>query len=282
MKHLLHYILPVAALLTVACSNIDENERLITIGELPEKEEGTTTDDMLDTLTEPVPRYVLLEDFTGQECPNCPVATKIIGEIEATYNVVPVAIHSKPMGINENDNPQGLGTDLGDSYAKHWNLTSQPQGLIDRVGGMLFPHTNWLQLVGASIGQKRTSLVDIRIDPLYVAEDDSADVAVYVASVKDSAAVAGKLQLWITEDSIIAPQDSMSTKLPNYVHNHVLRAAINGDWGEDVSVGGGDIRTIEHRIKLKSQWKPRHLAVVAFIYNDNGVVQATRKRLIEE
>ena len=46
----------------------------------------------------------------------------------------------------------------------------------------------------------------------------------------------GKLQLWLVEDSIVAPQMFPNNKVEKeYVHNHVFRDPINGDWGTEVN-----------------------------------------------
>ena len=64
-----------------ACDYIDEDDRFIYV--------------------EPanVAKRVLIEDFTGQRCVNCPSATETIKQLQDTYgkeNVIAVAIHSGP------------------------------------------------------------------------------------------------------------------------------------------------------------------------------------------
>ena len=50
----------------------------------------------------------------------------------------------------------------------------------------------------------------------------------------------GKLQLWIVEDDITAFQMMPDgTRNDNYIHQHVFRATVNGEWGEDVEVQEG-------------------------------------------
>jgi hypothetical protein len=61
-------------LLFAACDHIDENDRLIYVE------------------PESVKRCVLLEDFTGQKCVNCPRGTEVIEQLQETYpdNVIAV------------------------------------------------------------------------------------------------------------------------------------------------------------------------------------------------
>ena len=47
-------------------------------------------------------RAVLIEDFTGQDCVNCPAAHRIMESLEKQYpeNVIPVSIHCGEFGIS--------------------------------------------------------------------------------------------------------------------------------------------------------------------------------------
>ena len=61
-------------LLCISCSNISEEERLIEVQpSLPETPDVT------------VMRRVLIEDFTGQRCVNCPTATQTISDLQQAY-----------------------------------------------------------------------------------------------------------------------------------------------------------------------------------------------------
>ena len=95
------------ALLLSACSQIDESERFIYV--------------------EPsgVARAVLIEDFTGQRCINCPTAASEIERLQKEYgeeNVIAVSIHSGPLAVFSNEKVKGLRTELGDTYYSHWNI----------------------------------------------------------------------------------------------------------------------------------------------------------------
>jgi len=107
------------ALLLSACSQIDESERFIYV--------------------EPsgVARAVLIEDFTGQRCINCPTAASEIERLQKEYgeeNVIAVSIHSGPLAVFSNEKVKGLRTELGDTYYSHWNIESEPSGPIGEQG----------------------------------------------------------------------------------------------------------------------------------------------------
>ena len=65
---------------------------------------------------EPAQRVVLLEDFTGQRCSNCPTATAVIEQLHEAYGeaLVAVGIHCGPLAFAGNAKVVGLKTDIGD------------------------------------------------------------------------------------------------------------------------------------------------------------------------
>ena len=87
--------------------------------------------------------------------------------------------------------------------------------------------------------------------------------------------VTGKLQLWLIEDGIVSAQlmpDGSSNR--DYVHNHVFRTSINGTWGEDISIPEGESITRQSAITINDGYVLDNLSVVAFVYNNAGVLQA--------
>ena len=99
----------------------------------------------------------------------------------------------------------------------------------------------------------------------------------------------GKLQVWILEDSIVAMQtrhdpiddDNVTINDKNYIHNHVLRDAVNGHWGQELSLDADKPKTQTYTYAIPSdgKWNPAHLSIVAFVYSDNGVEQATKTKI---
>ena len=59
----------------------------------------------------------------------------------------------------------------------------------------------------------------------------------------------------------------------------MLRAAVNGAWGEAVTFDANESKTQTYQQAVDATWNPSHLSIVAFVYNDNGVEQAIRKVL---
>ena len=236
-----------------ACSHIDESDRLIYVKPADVK------------------RRVLLEDFTGQRCVNCPKASDEIKALQEQYgedHVIAVGIHSGPLGFYTKGDYLGLSTEVGDEYYDHWALEYQPVGLIDR--GAPLEYTAW----NARIREELEKTAPVEIDIELHQNDNQLTVQAEVMGIDGT--TSGKLQLWLTEDGITAFQMMPDgTRNMEYIHRHVFRAAINGTWGESVSVAEGEtFTTKDYLFNIPEGWNADRLSVVAFVYNDQGVLQA--------
>lgn len=244
----------------VACDDIKESERFIPI----------TTEMKTD-------KVVLIEDFTGMNCINCPNAAETIKQIQNTYGadkVIAVAVHGEMPGLSG-----PLANALGTEYYNHWGVETLPIGMVDRQG--LQNYTSWMAKVNERLTAQVTPLSLSLENTFFNSEGTSLFVEVDALA---SAELDAKLQVWITESNIKGFQ-----KMPdgsfnfNYVHNHVLRDAVNGYWGESITLEAGVKQTITYAYELPAgeEWKLENLAVVAFVYNDSGVIQATEKVFAE-
>ena len=255
-----------------ACSNIDEDERLIYV--------------------EPaeVNRPVLIEDFTGQACVNCPNATAAIHELQETYgeeNVIAVAIHCGPFAHQKSNMGNAflsdLGTNLGDEYYKHWDIRAQPTLMINRSSLIDIP-----QELPAAVANELKKTSTVHFDAV-----EFSNNAVLV-DLSSSDRVEGRLQVWIVEDSINAkdPQTKYQQFMPDgsrrqdYVHNHVFRASLTNDaYGEPVTLEAGNksytqvfyLQGNEALDNFEHLWQKQYLSAVVFFWNEQqGVMQAIR------
>lgn len=254
------------AMAAASCSNIDEGDRLIYVKPAE------------------VGRAILIEDFTGQRCINCPTGTEIINGIVETYgedNVIAVGIHSGPLGFAGNSKTPGLMTYTGNEYYTRWdkeNKMGQPWVVFNRKTSPDSHYNNWAAMVGTIISEKAN--LSVKIDNAYDAA--TRTLTTTVGAFGTNGTVNGKLQVWIVEDGVKALQ-MMPDGKPNkeYMHNHVFRAAVNGTWGEDVTVKEGETTTKQYSYVLPETWNADNIAVVAFVYNDGGVENVAKKHLVE-
>ena len=244
----------------VACDDIKESERFIPI-----------------TAEMKTDKVVLIEDFTGMNCINCPNAAEEIKQIQNTYGadkVIAVAVHGNMPGLSG-----PLANALGTEYYNHWGVETLPIGMVDRQG--LQNYTSWMAKVNERLTAQVAPLSLSLENSFFNSEGTSLFVEVDALA---SAELDAKLQVWITESNIESFQ-----KMPdgsfnfNYVHNHVLRDAVNGAWGETITLEAGVKQTVTYAYELPAgkEWKLENLAVVAFVYNDRGVIQAAEKVFAE-
>lgn len=244
-----------------SCETIEEDERFIGPVEFAPK------------------KNVLIEDFTGQRCINCPKAADAVHSLQETYganHVISVAIHGGAMAL-PNSLPIGLGTPLGEEYNQYWNVDSWPKGLVDRKGGLL-EYTSWSASVVKRL-QENAPLALAMTGNSYDAATHTLNVCV---DMEAYAAVAGKLQVWLVESGITAfqsmPDGSSNT---SYQHNHVLRDAVNGSWGEEVAIAAEGTLQKQYSYQLNDSWKPENMSVIAFVYNEvEGVMQVIEKPIL--
>ena len=64
-----------------------------------------------------------------------------------------------------------------------------------------------------------------------------------------------------------------------YLHQHVFRTAVNGTWGDPFSIHEGEEKDMTFICQIPEAWNADKLAVIAFVYNNQGVQQVTRKAL---
>ena len=253
-------LLSLAAVAFAACDNISESERY-----------GKDPVDVQKA------KNVLIEDFTGQKCLNCPNATNVIHDLQGLYgedHVIAVAIHGGALAISESK-PIGLATDQGSDYHKHWGAEGLPKGKVDRGGILEF--SSWSAEVVKRLQMKPVVDLDLT-GTTYDAASRKLNVAVKMTG-NDS--IEGKLQIWLIEDNIVAPQtmpDGVFNK--NYVHNHVFRASVNEPYGTPVTVAKAASETKQFDYILAEKYKPENVSVVAFVYNDaGGVLQVIKKKI---
>lgn len=261
MKSTLYIISFISIFFCASCSEVGESERYI---ELPQVE---------------IRRNVLVEEFTGQRCTNCPDAHRLMSELQRQYGnqLIVVAIHAGGFGISEGENPNilGLMQEEGNVYADRWGVEQYPSAVVNRQGEAL-SSDKWASSIRSAM--ERSTNVGMTAE----AKTDGATITCGIAMEAASSTFEGKLQIWVTEDDITALQIDNGAVLTDYTHNHVFRACVKKDdlqdeWGEDIVVNANIDIVIEREVAVRKEWNIDKLNVVAFLYNDIvGVAQVVQ------
>ena len=265
-------LLCIIGMLLAACSHIGDDERFIKVTDASadNKQPDTTPDEQPTTTV----KNVLLEDFTGQKCVYCPKGIAVIEQLEGVYGdrLVAVAIHGGDLGFAGNAKMVGLATDLGDTYYDYWKLEYQPVGLVDR--GTPTDLDGWAK----AVSDEMTKQSETKMEAMATLSGNTVNITVKEERLGNS--YTGKLQVWLLEDGITALQmmpDGSSN--PDFVHNHVLRASVNGVWGEDVTLNKGETKTQTLTQNVDEDWKAENLSVVAFLYSGKNVEQVVKAKV---
>lgn len=239
------------------------------------------------TVTGEVVKKVLLEEFTGHKCPNCPDGAASAHALKELYGdkLVIVAVHSGYFANTSSpDFTYDFRTPEGETYYSNFGVTTNPIGMINRKefsGKKLQTHTSWSTYVSGEMDVE--PIIGLKIENTY--DDDTRALSVKVTA-KSVTAIAEfyKICVQITENGIVKPQQTSSGINQNYVHDHVLRQTLNTTWGEDIALSGASgIEAIKnYNITLNNDWVAENCSVVAYIYNSANfeVVQAEEISII--
>ena len=257
---LLFALLPLFA----SCDSVDKDDRYIEVEDAP------------------LQRRVLLEEFTGQRCTNCPTAHAVIEKLEEQYgnDLIVVSIHAGNFGIPASDG--GLMQEEGDIYAAQWNIKAFPAGVVDRTGGEM-TLDGW----AGAIRQDGSypSPMELNLHASLSHDNKTINVTSEVTSPESAKA---SLQLWVVENGLIGFQIDGGTRLYDYEHNNVFRGCVNGLWGQEFEIGAGGTLNFDNSVAVYTNdepgyeitsWNVDELYIVGFVYNDSGVLVVNRVKV---
>jgi thiol-disulfide isomerase/thioredoxin len=221
-------------------------------------------------------KKVVLEDFTGTWCGWCPEGTVVLEQLKATHgdNFFPVASHNG----DALEVPDGAAIDAG------LNVTGYPNGAVDRVkfaanAKIPMSRGGWSNYTNQRLGEQ--ALASVSLGNTYKVGADSfyADINVQFTTAP-AAGVPLKVNVYVLEDSIAAigtlQQDNYSPDvqggaavLTNWYHNHTLRDALLGVWGDATVVPTnpviGTTYTKKVGMKIPAAWNRNQIHLLAFV-----------------
>ena len=266
------YALPAIFLLTLcACDEIDEQDRFQKVEIASGGESGGEGG---SEGTGFGAKNVLIEDFTGQRCINCPLATNTISTLQASFGhdrVIPVAIHGGDLTLAA---PTGLANAIGNTYTAERGVSSKPKGEVDRTGQLL-DQEKW----GTTVLERIAMTAHVELGVENIAFDaDTRELSFNVNAAADLTGAQGLLQVWLTESHIIKSQATPDhNRYPydlNYEHNHVLRACVSAKDGDALALAAGSSETRTYKYILDADWVADNMSVVVIAYNAaQGVLQ---------
>lgn len=247
------------ALLWTACDKIPDDETRI-VSDLPEWQGKT----------------VVLEDFTGVGCVNCPNAAEIAHALQTLMGdkLILVELHpdatstlaslTAPLAPEDADLRNALAT----TYATFWKVEGLPAGLVNRkqASGEALPRARWRGQAISVYGEIPSATVEA------TATLSGSSVAVSVSGTFSQAYTAEEgihVLAMVLEDGFSVTQRMPGGDQPGYAHNHVLRATIGDVWGNKVldagAVASGTTFSYTGTVGVDAAWNAANISVAVLV-----------------
>lgn len=233
-----------------------------------------------------VKRRILLDKFTGQNCPNCPRGDVELHAItdghEEDYVVVAHHIYPASGGLydifamTESFSIGSWFYNASQSYAPAAMVNRAPwkSGLSTVVFGNDGGLTPGLT-AGISLQNQQEPYVGVDMDNTYDAATGKGQVTIKVHTYRVPSNAQHAINLYLTQSKVYANQDGAST---NYEHNYALRQVYTGTWGTAIDLVPGETveRTYTYEIPdaiestaqgegYKLPTDPENMDLVAFV-----------------
>lgn len=229
----------------------------------------------------PRTRRILVEDYTGHTCGNCPSAALVAQNLKDVYcdQVIIMGVHagffakikSGPKYTTDftNEDSQEYDVTFGNSIA------GNPNGMINRTelnGSKIIQPANW----ETALLNLKDLLADVSLDvtSTYDGISNSIDVEVD-ATFFNTLDGSYSIVVSFVEDNIVDWQKdytkpSDEEDIEDYQHKHVYRGNINGTWG-DVIDRNLTVEDTEHTFTYTytpdPSWDISQSSLIAYIYN---------------
>ncbi|MFA6932236.1 MAG: Omp28-related outer membrane protein [Bacteroidales bacterium] len=225
MKKILYSLILILPIFWISCDTIEDDQKLV----YPKGQTSETTPITVSSSEQ----KVLLEDYTGWKCVNCPRAAAKATEMITKYGeqLVVMSVHSTAFAIpSTGNNNIDFRTEYGEKWATDFGCTSLPTGIINRKKlGASYPisDANWDSEIQNVINSQE-HIMDINLGAEYRSEDKQILVSTENVFLKDYPS-SMLINIVVLESGIVGvqynsdPNFGTTPKINDFVFNHVLR-----------------------------------------------------------
>jgi hypothetical protein len=276
MKNIAYLLLGTALFFWASCEEI-----------APEVTPIMEVDSVCDT-PEPIEgqaRQVLIEEFTGVRCVNCPAGSEALKGLLETYGVqlVAVSIHAGSFSPPYPESYDTLRTQQGENIL---SLLGEPLGyptaVVNRTSfnngiSMQLGRGSWAGAIEEVLATG-PPMVAIGIRTQFDEGGDELSACITLDFKETIDAEDVRLSVFLTENNVVDLQltPASSEPDPNYVHEHVFRTALTNYAGNLITeeMTAGNIIQQTFAIPFLEKWKAEDCHVIAFVHygGDNKVV----------
>ena len=229
-------------------------------------------------------KTVLIKDFTGVRCSNCPSAAETVHELQHQLGedrIFILSVHAGYQAI-----PTGLFLDFTTEEGTEWygSNSSNPLFSVDHVA-LTDGYTLYVDQVDASLGKAlaEPQTFDIHLTNNY---DETTRELSVEADVVASADVTGSLYVTVclVEDSIVGRQATSLGVNKEYVFRNVFRGTLNGAYGDVFFVGQtyvNDEYVYKYTTALNEAYNADQCYIMTYVYdrNDGKILQTAMKKI---
>jgi len=243
-------------------------------------------------------KKVLLEDYTGHKCGNCPPAAVLAETLEAKYKdtLVVMAVHAGGFAkVHIPDYPASYTTTAGNDWDSNSGggfaisfPAGNPNGMVNRTaypGFALVHKDTWATTVALAMKDPFIVKLDVTTNYDPTARALNTDIK---ATFKLTYTVNTKISVVLTEDSIIGSQTDYTLNpdlIPNYRFDNVLRGAINGSWGDILKAApiaiSDSVKVSFPNVSVDPSFNDKKVSVLVFVYDETtkAVLQAEKVKI---
>lgn len=198
--------------------------------------------------TTPANKNVVLEEYTGIHCVYCPDGHKRANALAAANpeRVVLINIHQGSYATPNTGEPN-YKTQWGDALANQTGLQGYPSGTINRrvFSGTITALNRGDWATHATTIMNESSFVNVAAQAQIDATTRILTVTVEVYYTGDADTNTNYVNVALIQNNVIGPQTGASTYNPaqvtpdgQYMHMHMLRHLITGQWGDPLVASG--------------------------------------------
>lgn len=237
-------------------------------------------------------RQVLIEEFTGVRCVNCPAGSDAIQTLLGIHGerLVAVSIHAGFFSPPYPENQYDFRTTEGNSLLTYLGEPlGFPTAVVDRKlfngeQDLQLGQSQWAGFIADDLATPPS--VKIGIEPNFNTATRELKVKATFYIQEDIPYPDVHVSVMITESNIVDEQLTPAGKNPNYVHRHVLRGMMtsyDGDLLTEFPAEGVNI-TRNFTMTLPDAWVAENCHVVVFVHRsgtDKEVYQVHEVKVIE-
>ncbi|MCR5037606.1 MAG: Omp28 family outer membrane lipoprotein [Bacteroidales bacterium] len=216
---------------------------------------------------------VLLEDYTGVKCNNCPAAAEIALQLQEQNegHLVVLGVHPKTPLQNPAGGFPDFRTDDGHEWNTDFNIGAYPSGLVNRTGGVLGA-AQWTTAVNSYMGAEAPVRLIVKTN--YFDSDRTLQISVHSKFLQTIESNNVLLTVCMMEDSIVGKQTTPEGVVEDYMHRHVFRGTADGQtWGSILDINAdymeaGREFVTNMKFTLSDEYNADQFYIVAFISNN--------------